>query len=175
MNTEEHLVLIDKNDEAIGSEEKLAAHQQGLLHRAFSVFIFSSDGKLMLQKRADGKYHSGGLWTNTCCGHPRPGELVDAAAQRRLQEEMRFSCDLSEKFIFAYQTSFPNGLIENEIDHVFFGEHDIDPEPDPNEASDWRWIDLDSLEQELRGVPQRYTFWLHNCFARVKEEWPARR
>lgn len=169
---EEQVILIDETDREIGSEEKITAHEKGVRHRAFSVFIFSSAGKLMLQKRADGKYHSAGLWTNTCCGHPRPGEETQDAAKRRLQEEMGFSCDLKEVFLFAYRTELENGLTENEIDHVFFGEHNDAPRADPLEASDWKWVSREELELDVHSSPKRYTYWLSCCFSKIKSAWP---
>jgi len=124
MVAKELVVLVDENDNEIGVEEKINAHRKGLLHRAFSIFVFNSKNELLLQKRAADKYHSGGLWSNTCCSHPRPGENLKDAAHRRLQEEMGFDCSLREVFSFLYKKSFDNGLTEHELDHVFFGKFD---------------------------------------------------
>src|SRR5690606_27681590 len=117
-------------------------HQRGLLHRAFSVLIFNSEGKALLHKRAEGKYHSSGLWTNTCCGHPNKGETTADAAYRRLGEEMGFQTSLTYQFTFSYRTEFDNGLIENEIDHVYFGEYNGDFEVNPDEVSDYKWLSM---------------------------------
>ena len=163
MSSTEQVILVDKNDQEIGQEEKLAAHQKGLLHRAFSVFVFNRSGELMLQRRADGKYHSAGLWSNTCCSHPRSGETSQEAATRRLREEMGFDCPLDEAFSFIYRVSFDNNLIENEFDHVFVGSYNGSPTPDPDEVSEWRWVTLDTLEQEIAESPEAYTHWLKLC------------
>ncbi|MEK7619489.1 MAG: isopentenyl-diphosphate Delta-isomerase, partial [Patescibacteria group bacterium] len=128
---QENCILVDETDHEIGTEEKMATHERGLLHRAFSVFVFNASGELLLQQRAFEKYHSAGLWTNTCCSHPRPGEETLAAAYRRLQEEMGFDCPLNEMFTFRYLAPFPNGLTENEVDHVFFGMYDGPVNPNP--------------------------------------------
>src|SRR5262245_36737449 len=141
----ERVVLVDENDREIGTEEKLKTHQQGLLHRAFSIFVLNSEGQLLLQKRAAGKYHSPGLWGNTFCSHPRPGEELEAAVHRRLQAEMGFDCPLKRDFSFVYRVELNNGLIEHEIDHVFSGHHDGDPDANLEEVQDWRWVDLPTL------------------------------
>lgn len=160
MNKEQHelLVLVDEHDRAIGTMDKLEAHRSGRLHRAFSVFVFDSKGQLLMQRRAEGKYHSGGQWSNTCCGHPRPGEHVTDAAWRRLGEEMGISCTLRPQFDFTYKADVGNGLTEHEFDHVFFGFTDIEPQPDPNEASEWRWVEpaalLNEIAQHRRSSPR---------------------
>ncbi|HEY6162586.1 MAG TPA: isopentenyl-diphosphate Delta-isomerase [Bacteroidia bacterium] len=164
----EEVILVNENDESLGTCEKLEAHQKALLHRAFSVFVFNSKGELLLQKRALEKYHSGGLWTNTCCGHPRPGEDIRRAAERRLKEEMGFACELKGKFQFTYKARLNNELSEHELDHVFFGSYESDPHPDPCEASGWKWISLGGLEKELHDHPESFTAWLKICFDRVK-------
>lgn len=168
-NTKEELILVDEDDREIGIGEKLSVHQEGKLHRAFSIFIFDDSDRLLLQKRAKTKYHSGGLWSNTCCGHPRPGEKTLAAAHRRLREEMNFDCELGEIFAFHYQTGFENGLIENEYDHVFVGRFNGQPEPSKAEAEDWKWITLPDLKQDLLEKPSDYTFWLR--IALEKNKW----
>lgn len=158
--SEERVILVDEDDRPIGTEEKLAAHHKGLRHRAFSIIIVNDRGEMLLQKRADGKYHSGGLWTNTCCGHPRPGESIESAARRRLQEEMGFTCPLEERFTFAYRAELDQGLVENELDHVFVGHCDgARPQPDPHEVGDWRWVDVPTLRQDVAAHPERYTYW----------------
>ncbi|HPF90929.1 MAG: isopentenyl-diphosphate Delta-isomerase [Flavobacteriales bacterium] len=163
----EQVVLVDEAGREIGHMEKLAAHRSGLLHRAFSVFIFNTKGELLLQRRADGKYHSPGLWTNTCCGHPRPGERTVQAAGRRLMEEMGISCALLEVFDFRYDAALEGGMHENELDHVIVGISDRQPVPDPQEASEVRYIDRLSLEEELAEHPERFTVWFPLCYARA--------
>ena len=164
----EKLILIDENDKELGFEEKLKAHQNGgKLHRAFSVFVFNSKGELILQQRAEEKYHSALLWTNTCCGHPRPGEDVLAAAHRRLKEEMGFDCELSEKFSFIYKVDFENSLSENEFDHVLFGKFEEEPKPDPKEATDWKWVGLGELKTDIKENPEKYTYWFKICLDKI--------
>jgi len=164
----ERVILVDKNDKELGSEEKIAAHQNGgKLHRAFSIFVFNSKEEMLIQKRAKEKYHSALLWTNTCCSHPRPGEDIEAAARRRLKEEMGFDCDLTEKFSFIYKIDFENGLSENEFDHVFFGKFDADPNPDPKEAAEWKWIDIEKLKKDIKENPEKYSYWLKISLLKV--------
>lgn len=150
-----------------GTMEKLAAHREGVLHRAFSIFIFNSMGKLLLQQRAFEKYHSGGLWTNTCCSHPRPGEWAADAAHRRLMEEMGMQCELKEHFQFTYRHEFLNGLIEYEFDHVFIGYSDQMPVPDPMEVANYKYVDPDELAHALKDHPAIYSPWLKICFGHV--------
>ncbi len=159
----EYVVLVDQHDEPVGVAEKLQAHRQGLLHRAFSIFVVNSQGQLLLQKRALGKYHSGGLWTNTCCSHPRPQETVAQAAMRRLQEEMGIACNLDELFSFIYHADLDHGLVEYEFDHVLLGYFDGAPSPNPAEVADWQWIDLDNLQKLIYTQPEHYTYWLRMC------------
>jgi isopentenyl-diphosphate delta-isomerase len=154
------VILVDENDREIGTLEKLVAHKEGKLHRAFSVFVFHPDGRLLIQKRAEGKYHSGGLWTNTCCSHPRPGESVLESAHKRLQEEMGFDCELSEVHAFVYRVELQNGLIEHEYDHVLFGVWSGNPKVNPEEASEWKFMSLEELKVDIALYPERYTFWL---------------
>ena len=160
------LILVDENDKAIGTIGKTEAHLKGLLHRAFSVFIFNSKGELLLQKRAKNKYHSGGLWTNTCCSHPTPGENTMHAATRRLEEEMKIVTPLKFLRSFQYKSFLDNGLIENEIDHVFYGISDEVPDPDPNEVSDWKYTNPEELISEVKKNPGLYTSWLKICIDR---------
>jgi isopentenyl-diphosphate delta-isomerase len=155
----EMVVLVDESDREVGTAPKLAAHVDGALHRAFSVFVLNARGELMLQRRAAGKYHSGGLWTNTCCGHPRPGEPVAAAARRRLREEMGFDCELEPAGSFVYRAELGGGLVEHEHDHVFVGRHDADPAPDAAEASEWRWQPTEAALAEAEAHPERFTRW----------------
>jgi isopentenyl-diphosphate delta-isomerase len=162
-------MIVNASGGGIGTMDKMAAHRSGTLHRAFSVFIFNSKGQLLLQQRALDKYHSGGLWTNTCCSHPRLGEMTPAAAHRRLQEEMGMDCELTELFQFSYRHEFENGLIENEYDHVFMGISDELPLPNANEVGDFRYIDTDLLLFELLEQPNKYTPWFKICLEQVLE------
>lgn len=165
--TAEQVILVDHNDNAIGTMEKMEAHELGKLHRAFSVFVFNTAGELLLQQRALDKYHSGGKWTNTCCSHPRPGEETAEAAKRRLNEEMGMNCLLQPAFSFTYHAAVENGLSENEYDYVYFGVSDDLPVLNPEEVAAFRYIQMDALQTELRTVPEQYTKWLNICFDRV--------
>jgi isopentenyl-diphosphate delta-isomerase len=156
----EEVVLVDENDREVGRAEKIAAHVQGTLHRAFSIYIFNSRGRLLLTRRAPGKYHSGGLWTNTCCGHPRPGEETTAAARRRLREETGIDCAVEEKFSFVYRAPFANGLTEHELDHVFVGTYDGALNVDPNEADAVEWVEVDKLVPDIKAHPEKYSVWM---------------
>jgi isopentenyl-diphosphate delta-isomerase len=160
MATDEQLILVDERDRELGIGEKLQTHLAGALHRAFSVFIFDRRGRLLLQKRAAGKYHSAGLWSNTACGHPRPGEVTAEAARRRLREEMGFECELREAFEFLYRAEVAGALVEHEYDHVFVGTHEAEPAPDPSEVEDWRWVEMGDLRRGLSEEPQLYSYWL---------------
>lgn len=155
----DEIVLVDEMDNPIGVAEKLAAHLEGKLHRAISVFLFNSKGEMLLQKRALGKYHSGGLWTNTCCSHPRPNEGVWEAANRRLYEEMGIHAELKKVFDFTYRAELDRGIIEHEFDHVFVGTFDGNPQLNLEEASDFRWIDMEHLQEEIKATPEQFTFW----------------
>ncbi len=164
---EEQVVLVDESDNVIGVEGKMAVHRSGKLHRAISVFVFDSGNRLLLQQRASTKYHSGGLWSNTCCSHPRPGEDNISAASRRLWEEMGVECKLSKAFSFVYRATFVNRLIEHEYDHVFFGRYDGAPVPNRNEADDWQWMDMGKLSADMKRNPGAYSFWLAVCLDRA--------
>jgi len=157
------VVLVDADDRAVGTAGKLDAHRTGVLHRAFSVFVFDAQGALLLQQRAHGKYHSGGLWTNTCCGHPRPGEPTAAAAVRRLREEMGIACRLASAGRFLYRADVGPGLVEHELDHVFVGRSDREPRPDPAEVAGWRRVTLTDLRRDLARRPERYTAWFERA------------
>lgn len=170
---QELLILVDAGDNEIGMLDKTSVHTQGLLHRAFSVFIFNSMGFLMLQRRAESKYHSPGLWSNTCCSHPRKGETTFAASRRRLKEEMGFRCQLRPAFTFTYRAEFASGLIEHEFDHVYFGKSDKMPKPDPVEVMDWKYISMKELQKDLLARPDHYTEWLKICFPKVVEHLAA--
>lgn len=165
----EQVILVNEQDEMLGTMEKYEAHRQGLLHRAFSVFLFDANGRVLLQRRARTKYHSASLWTNTCCSHPRPGEQLAMAAERRLHEEMGLSAQLEQRFNFTYKADVGNGLFEHELDHVFFGRTNDTPKPDPTEVQDWRYLEVDELSAELEAHPERFTAWLHICWPLVRE------
>ena len=155
----EHLILVDENDTAIGTCEKMEAHEKALLHRAFSVFLFNEKGETLLQKRWQGKYHSGGLWTNTCCGHPCPEEDTRDAAMRRTGEELGNTCALEESFTFMYKAPFENGLTEHEYVHVYKGHFEGPFTPHPEEVEGLKWVTLDWLKEDITQTPQNYTKW----------------
>ena len=161
---EEFVVLVDQDDQKLGLMEKQQAHVAGLLHRAFSVFVFNSKGELMIQQRAASKYHSPTLWTNTCCSHPRDNETYEQAAHRRLEEEMGFDCELEYKFNFIYKAHLENDLIEHELDHVFIGIFDNEPKLNPDEVMAYRWVELDDLKKDMEKNPQNYTAWFKIIF-----------
>ena len=156
----ESVILVDERDVESGSCEKLEAHRTGALHRAFSVVLVNSRGEILMQRRALAKYHSGGLWSNACCGHPRPGEGVLLAARRRLREEMGILCDLTPGGSFIYRASVTSELTEHEFDHVFAGRYDGDPLPNPDEVMEWRWSDTMAELDRLHARPELYTAWL---------------
>lgn len=158
------VILVDENDNQIGLMEKIEAHEKALLHRAFSVFVYNNNNELMIQQRALHKYHSPGLWTNTCCSHQREGENNIEAGKRRLFEEMGFSTELEETISFIYKAPFDNGLTEHEYDHILVGKYNQDPQPNPEEVSDWKWIGLDKLKQDIELNPSHYTEWFKIIF-----------
>ncbi len=158
---EEELILVDEMDGQIGFMPKLEVHQKGLLHRAFSILVFNSKGQLLIQKRASKKYHSANLWTNTCCSHPKKGETVDKAVQRRLKEEMGIECDLKFAYKFVYKTQFENNLIEHEFDYVYLGEFDGNPILNLDEASEYKWIYLSDLRNDMQQNPEKFTYWFN--------------
>ena len=163
----ELLILVDEHDNEIGLMEKMPAHLSGRLHRAFSVFIFNSKEELLLQQRADNKYHSGGLWTNTCCSHPIDGEDINVTIKKRLKEEMGMECETEYQFSFVYKASLGNGLIEHELDRVFFGISDENPVLNPSEAKDWKYISLADLQTEIQSRPENFSAWLKICLPKV--------
>ena len=163
---EEQVILVDEQDNPIGLMPKLEAHQKALLHRAFSVFILNTKGELMLQQRAKHKYHSPGLWTNTCCSHQRDGETNIQAGKRRLQEEMGFSTELKEVTSFIYKAPFDNGLTEHEFDHVLLGYYEDDPVINLDEVSSWKWMSLEEVKYDIDQNPDRYTIWFVIIFAK---------
>ncbi len=156
---QEMVILVNEHDKEIGLMEKQEAHIKGLLHRAFSVMVFNGKGEMLLQQRALSKYHSGGLWTNTCCSHPRQGETTEQAAHRRLQEEMGFDCELKLHQTFIYKAPFENGLTEHELDHVFVGIYNQNPHINLDEVNDFHWISLPDLDLQLRDEPEKFTVW----------------
>ena len=164
----QQVVLVDKNNRKIGVEEKIKAHKEGKLHRAFSIFIFNSNTELLIQQRAKTKYHSGGLWSNTCCSHPEPNETFLQATHRRLKEEMGFDCKLKKIFCFIYNTGFQNGLIENEYDCVFIGKFNGKPKPNLKEVMNWKWISVKELKQDIIKNPSKYSVWLKIALKKIK-------
>jgi len=163
----EHVILVNEQDEQIGTMEKILAHEKAMLHRAISVFIFNSRGEMLLQQRAMKKYHSGGLWTNACCSHPRPGEETRAAAVRRLKEEMGFETSLNEAFDFIYKASLDNGLTEHEFDHVFVGNYNGAIHPNVNEVQDYCYKTIEEIESSLESHPHKYTVWFKLAFPKI--------
>lgn len=162
---EEFVVLIDREDQPIGRMEKQQAHHAGLLHRAFSVFVFNSKGELLIHQRAAEKYHSPKLWTNTCCSHPRENENYEQAAHRRLKEEMGFDCEIEEKFHFIYKTELEPGLFEHELDRVFVGFYEGEMNLNPEEVMDAKWISIEDLKKDMGHNPDNYTVWFKIIFA----------
>tara|TARA_B110000438_G_scaffold59478_1_gene59620 strand:- start:694 stop:1209 length:516 start_codon:yes stop_codon:yes gene_type:complete len=160
----EMVILVDNNDNQLGLMEKMEAHEKAILHRAFSVFILNDNNELLLQKRALSKYHSPGLWTNTCCSHPRNGESVINAGLRRLKEEMGFETEISSLLSFIYKAEFDNGLTEHEFDHVLVGRYNKNPSINKSEVSDWKWTDLDFLKKDVVSNPDLYTVWFKIIF-----------
>lgn len=155
----EEVILVNETDEPIGTMEKMLAHQQSKLHRAFSIFIFNDKGEMLIHQRAKEKYHSGSLWTNACCSHPRPGEETILAAERRLNEELRMQCPIREVYSFIYKAKLDKGLTEYEYDHVFFGKYSNDLVPNADEVMDWKYVPIDELQQDIVAQPEKYTEW----------------
>ncbi|MBQ5950569.1 MAG: isopentenyl-diphosphate Delta-isomerase [Lachnospiraceae bacterium] len=165
------LILVDLNDTQIGTGEKLWVHQNDRLHRAFSVFLISGDGqRMLLQKRARGKYHSGGLWANACCSHPRNGEVLEEAVERRLAEELGIAADVTERFHFVYRACFENGLTEYEYDHVFLGRFDGEVRPSEEEIEETAWVGIEELKKEVVENPKKFAAWFLIALPRVLEE-----
>jgi isopentenyl-diphosphate Delta-isomerase len=163
----EQVILVDELDQELGVMEKMEAHQKGVLHRAFSVFVFNTKNELLLQQRALSKYHSAGLWTNTCCSHPRPNEPVFTAANRRLKEEMGMRVKLTHKTSFIYKTKFDNDLTEHEFDHVFEGKSDEAPVINTEEVEAYKWLSLSEIKEDLKKFPENYTVWFKIALEKV--------
>jgi len=163
---EEKVILVDVEDQQVGTIGKMEAHEKALLHRAFSIFILNSNLELLMQQRAYGKYHSPGLWTNTCCSHQREDESNIEAGSRRLMEEMGMNVPLQELFTFIYKASFDNGLTEHELDHVMVGFCDDDPKINTKEVASFKWMTIDSLKKDLKEKPDDYTVWFAIIFDR---------
>ena len=162
------LILVDENDVPIGTIEKMEAHQKALLHRAFSVFIFNTNGEMLLQQRAIDKYHSGGLWTNTCCSHPYERQETKPAAEKRLQEEMGFTTELTKVFDFIYKAPFDNGLTEHEYDHVFTGKYDGVVIPDKSEVENYCFMSMEGIKESMQLYPEKYTVWFKIAFPKME-------
>lgn len=160
---EPQVILVDENDNPTGSGEKMRVHREGLLHRAFSIFVFNGRGEMLLQKRSKDKYHSGGLWSNTCCSHPGPDDALEHVIHNRLQEEMGFDCELKKIFSFTYKTMLDHELFEHEIDHVFVGTFDGNPCPNPEEVEEWKWTVIKDLLNDIAMNPDSYTFWFREA------------
>jgi len=163
----DEVILVNKNDEETGTMEKMEAHLQGKLHRAFSVFLMNNKGEWLLQKRADSKYHSAGLWSNTCCSHPRPGEDIYEAALRRLKEEMGITCNLEHAFSFIYKKKFDNNLTEHEYDHVFTGVYEGEPAINKAEVSAWRYLSIEIIREELAADASSFSYWFQLAMPRA--------
>jgi isopentenyl-diphosphate delta-isomerase len=161
---EEQLILVDESNRATGSAGKTAVHRAGLLHRAFSIFIVDDRGRIVLQQRNPKKYHSGGLWANSCCGHPRPGERTIAAARRRLNEELGVTCALSFGFFARYRTELDNGMHENELVYVYFGRLAAEPRPDPAEIADVAFLSCEDIGRRIKKSPSTFAFWFKHYF-----------
>lgn len=168
---ENQVILVNEQDAPIGVMEKMEAHKTGTLHRAFSIFIFNSQGEMLLQQRAKGKYHSGGLWTNACCSHPQPGEQVEKAAERRLMEELGFSTSLEKVFDFLYKAGLDNGLTEHEFDHVFVGEYNGAINFNTEEVANVSFQKMNEIKSSLQEDPSRFTAWFHHAFPGIEKWW----
>jgi len=164
-----NVILVDINDIPTGTMEKMEAHKKGELHRAYSILVFNSKNELLLQRRALNKYHSGGLWTNTCCSHPQPKENIEESAHKRLKEEMGFDCILKNVFHFVYKTELDNGLTEHELDHVFIGHYNDSPDINIQEVAEWKYSSIDEIKQDLKTKPGLYTAWFKIIFDKVLE------
>lgn len=161
------VILVDESDRPVGEMEKMRAHREGRLHRAFSVFIYNDRGEMLLQRRAATKYHSAGLWSNACCSHPRPGETIEQAAHRRLHEEMGFDCDLEPAFRFIYRAELDGDMTEHELDHVLRGRFSGTPTLNRREADGYSYRPVGEIEEELASSPENFSAWFRLCFPRI--------
>ncbi|MFL5811139.1 MAG: isopentenyl-diphosphate Delta-isomerase, partial [Flavisolibacter sp.] len=168
---EQLVILVDEHDGVRGSMEKMEAHRKGVLHRAFSIFIFDSKGKMLLQQRSPEKYHGANLWTNACCSHPQPGETTEQAAKRRQQQELGFVAPIKEIFSFTYHAIVENGLIEHEFDHVFAGEYEGEIIPDESEVADFAYENMDQIRWALENQPLKFTSWFRIAFPMIELWW----
>ena len=168
---EQFVILVNDDDAEVGAMEKMEAHRQGKLHRAFSIFLFDEEGRMLLQQRAADKYHSPQLWTNACCSHPAPGESISDAAQRRVMQELGIAPDLTPQFKFTYRAQLENDLVEHEIDHVFFGQWDGKVNPNPAEVMDTRWLSIAELDAEIAAASEKFTAWMLICWPQVRKRW----
>jgi isopentenyl-diphosphate delta-isomerase len=166
----EYIIAVDEFDKEIGSIEKMEAHYKGILHRAFSILVFNSNNQLLLQKRSVKKYHSPGLWTNTCCSHPKHGEDLQDAVYRRIKEEMGFTCKLEEIYSFIYKVEFEDNLFENEYDHVFIGKYDGEVVPNKEEVDDFKWVDINNVKADIKAHPELYTYWFKTLINRLEDK-----
>jgi len=174
MKEEDKVILVNEHDDMVGIMDKMEAHKQGLLHRAFSIYIFNNKGEMLLQQRAITKYHSGGLWTNACCSHPMPGEKTIDAAVRRLHEELGFEAPVEKIFDFVYKAEFDNGLTEFEFDHVFAGEYEGQVNSNPDEVNDFCFKEIKEIKDLLQAHPKKFTAWFHLAFPKIEEWWKNR-
>lgn len=168
---EDEVVLVNENDECLGSMKKMEVHQKGLLHRAFSVFIFDRRGRMLLQQRSSKKYHGANLWTNACCSHPFPDEKIKDAAERRLKEELGFVTPLQKIFSFTYHASVENNLIEHEFDHVFAGEYENAIRPNHHEVADYTYETMEQIKKDIQSYPEKFTSWFKIAFPEIEEWW----
>jgi len=171
---EQQVVLVNENDQETGTMDKMEAHRKGVLHRAFSIFIFDNDGRMLLQQRAPDKYHGAHLWTNACCSHPLPGEKVEEAATRRLEEELGFITPLKKIFSFVYRADVENDLIEHEFDHVFAGQFSGNIIPNKNEVADVKYMDMNEIRKDIDQNPDHFTSWFKIAFPKMESWWSQR-
>lgn len=169
----ESVILVDENDNAIGTMEKMEAHYKGVLHRAFSILVFNSKGEMLIQKRAETKYHSGGLWTNACCSHPKPDEPIEVTTRRRLKHEMGIDLETSFSYKFIYRAELNDDLVEHELDHVFIGNYNGVPDVNPDEVADWKYVNFKDLLGDVQQNPQNYTPWFRLILAHNRINEPA--
>lgn len=165
----EYVILVNQDDKAIGKLEKMEAHKRGVLHRAFSVFLFNSNNELLIQQRADEKYHTPGLWSNTCCSHPAPNETLEEAVHRKLKQEMGITTRVEKKFVFTYKSPVNDNLIENEVDHIYAGKYNDVPVPNPDEVKSWRYVSLQELRKEISENEKNFTPWFKLLMNRVND------